>query len=278
MGLSLSFNISSPLAALAMSGFKGFNFQFPSGHTGPSVTFTPLKILGAEYKKNEPPAEAQVAFALGNIRFYLPQQMSINYNANYQETEMSNILRAFTDGENKSWGDRISEGAQRLMQAGIENGVGAVGDFTGVSGAKAALRQATNTAYNNHMEVMFQGMGFRQFQFDFKFFPQNPGEAAGIRSAINQFKYHMHPNFKAGTAESVFDVPSRFSINVSGGKGMYGAFQEAVLVDMTVNFHGSGVAAQFHDGMPAEIDLSLTFKETTYLTKEKLYPNPIFAP
>ena len=266
MALNLAAKIAAPLSKLFGSKFAAPNFQFPIGHNGPSITFTPQLNPNNSYVKNKP-ISGSLTFGLGNIRFYLPQQIEMQYTANYQETEMSNMLKAY---QSDNFADGLKEFAVRAGAAGAENAGTAIESFTGLSGLRASVYKRTGTAYNNHMEVMFQGVGFREFNFSFKFFPRNAGESAGVIGAINKLKYHMHPNFKAGTGQAIFDVPSVFSINISGDKGFYGGFCEAVLTGMNVNGSGSGVAAQFEDGSPAEIDLTLNFKETSYLTKERL--------
>jgi len=268
MSLQLSAMVAGPLTKLFGSKFKAPNFQFPAGHDGPSITFTPQLNPGSSYVKNTPIQDIGFVFGQGNIRFYLPQQIEMNYGANYQETDMSLILKNAFSGE----GDlekRIMNAGKAALTSGVKNAASAL---DGVSGSTfAAYGQfAAGVAFNNHMEVMFQGVNFREFNFSFKFFPRNHVESRGLKSAIDLFKYHMHPNFMAGSANAMFDVPSKFSINISGDNGFYGGFCEAVLVGMNINGSGSGVAAQFEDGSPAEIDLTLNFKETSYLTKERL--------
>jgi hypothetical protein len=258
--------VLGPLNKLFGSKFSAPNFQFPPGHQGPSIMFTPQMNTSVSFAKNLP-AAGGMTFGMGNLEFALPQQIEMSFGANYQETEMSNLLRAY-NGDSagataKEFGTRLATAAGDSALAGAEN-------FTGLSGLKASVYAKTNTAYNNHMEVMFQGMAFREFSFAFKFFPRDAGEADRLKGQINQLKYHMHPNFKEGFGGSIFDVPSKFSINIKGDSGFYGGFCEAVLVSMSINGSGSGVAAAHKDGMPAEIDVSLTFKETSYLTKERL--------
>ena len=161
---------------------------------------------------------------------------------------------------------------QALSNAGtsaFQNLASSAEGFTGLTGAQDAYNLANNQAVNNHMEVMFRGIGFRQFSFEFKFFPKNAGEMSGLRSVINMFKYHMHPSFKDPGTEAYFTPPSKFSINVSAGN-VYNGYTDAVLVDMNVNYSGSGVAAYHADGNPAEVDLTLQFKETKYLTRETI--------
>jgi hypothetical protein len=42
---------------------------------------------------------------------------------------------------------------------------------------------------------------------------------------------------------------------------------------MSNNYSGSGVAAYHDDGNPVEVDLTLQFKETKYLTQETIGGN-----
>lgn len=268
MGISISFGgLGGPLSALAGSIFGTSNKVFPADGTGPAITFTALLSPGVQYDPNTAAAGSLFSFSQGSCRLYLPQSMQTQFSANYEETQISTLLKPFMQ--------QGASGAAAIqsMNAGTSqvmgNAAGMVGGALGVAGAEAAVDISLNRAQNNHMEVMFKGMGFRTFTFEFKFFPRNAGEANDLKSIIDSFKYHMHPAFKEGTGEAYFTPPSKYSINVSAGS-LYGGYTEAVLTDVTVNYAGAGVAAVHSDQNPAEIDLSLSFKETKYLTKESL--------
>ena len=268
MGISISFGgFGGPLSALAGSIFGSSNKAFPPDGNGPAITFTALLSPGAQYDPNAAAVASLFSFSQGSTRLYLPQSMQTQFTANYEETQISTLLKPFLQQGMSGAASIEALNAAKSKLAG--NAAGIIGGALGVNGAEAATDIALNRAENNHMEVMFKGMGFRNFAFEFKFFPRNAGEMSTLKGIIDEFKYHMHPAFKQGTGEAYFTPPSKYSINVSGGS-LYGGYTEAVLTDVTVNYAGSGVAAVHSDNQPAEIDLSLSFKETKYLTKESL--------
>jgi hypothetical protein len=259
MPLRFSLTGTGPLQALFGSPFKVNNFQFPSDGSGTSISFT-AKKPGGNVAVGGGAAGLQVSFSSGGTtKLYLPQNLQVQYSANYQETEVSKIVANALDG---------GQTLDAAIAAGSNNLKGMVEEGTGLSGARAAYDYRNNQVYNNHMEVMFTGMGFRQFQFDFKFFPRTQAESDQINTIIKQFKYHMHPELKSD-AGSYFVPPSTYEIGINGkGAQYYNKYKESALIDMSVNYTGGGVAAQFDkSGAPVEIDLSLTFKELEYNTK-----------
>ena len=271
MGLSLSFNIGNPLALLGASMFSSGNSQFPPDASGPSITFTAMKEMGQAFAPNTPVSTNLMGFSQGSVRLYIPQTMQTQYSANYEESQISNILRPLMAAgtvNKASIGQALSAAGSSAMQ----NALAGAEAFTGLTGTQDAYNLANNQAVNNHMEVMFRGIAFRQFSFEFKFFPKNATEMSALKGCINTFKYHMHPAFKNAGSTSYFTPPSKFSINVSSGD-LYNGYTDAVLVDMSINYSGSGVAAYHDDGNPVEVDLTLQFKETKYLTQETIGGN-----
>lgn len=263
MGISISFGgLGGPLSALAGSLFGSSNSSFPPDASGPAITFTALLAPGVQYDPNAAAAGAMMSFSQGSVRLYLPQAMSSQFSAQYEETAISTLLKPFL----KQGSAGLAAASEAAKSGVISNVAKLAGDFVGIEGGQAASDIMQNQAKNNHMEVMFKGMGFRTFAFEFKFFPRNAREMGTLMGICNSFKYHMHPEFKEGTGEAYFTPPSKYSINVSGGS-LYGGYTDAVLTDVTINYAGAGVAALHSDMNPAEVDLSLSFKETRYLTK-----------
>jgi hypothetical protein len=267
MAISLSFNIPNPLAVLGASMFSSSNAQFPPDGNGPSITFTAMLEPGQSFAPNTPVSTNLMGFSQGSVRLYMPQSMQTQYSANYEESQISNILRPLlsTGVNTAAIGQAVSAAGSSAMQ----NALSGAEAFTGLTGTQDAYNIANNQAVNNHMEVMFRGIAFRQFSFEFKFFPKNSSEMSALKGCLNTFKYHMHPAFKNAGSEAYFTPPSKFSINVSAGDA-YNGYVDAVLVDMSVNYSGAGVAAYHSDGNPVEVDVTLQFKETKYLTKETI--------
>jgi hypothetical protein len=262
MALRFSLTGGGPLAALFSSPFKISNTEFPSDGSGTSISFTAKKNAGSVAVGGG--GGISISFSSGGTtKLYLPQNLTTQYTANYQETEVSKIVANLLDSgvSGDSW-DAVKSAAANQVKGLVEEG-------TGLSGARAAYDYRNNQVYNNHMEVMFTGMSFRQFQFDFKFFPRSQAESDQINGIIKGFKFHMHPELKPDTAGAYFIPPSTYEISITGpGAQYYNAYKESALIDMNVNYTGGGVAAQFKSGAPTEIDLSLTFKELEYNTKD----------
>jgi hypothetical protein len=265
--MALSFQVSGPLGSLSINPLAAFGLSFPSDGVGTSVSFTALDKNGTLKASKGAVTEAGSGYKmLGTCNLFLPQNMETQFTANYEETEMSQILR------NGIENGIMSEGTGNAVISGaVDNAINAAGEFTGLAGAGAAAAIERGKVRNNHMEVMFRGMAFRQFSFNWKFFPRNSGEVGQIRSAINFFKVNMHPEFENGEDKVYFLPPPVFNISVRNGSGFYGGYKDSALIDMSVNFTGGGQATEFTNGAPTEIDLSLTFKELEYNTRDDVF-------
>jgi hypothetical protein len=121
--------------------------------------------------------------------------------------------------------------------------------------------------------LLFKGVNFRRFQFDFQMMARNAGEAESIRQIIKAFKYGMHPGGGAsGGADggAVWTYPHFFEIYLCTPTRKYMFnIMNAALEEMDVDYGGSGVASFFREnGAPVDIRLSLQFKELFVLTKD----------
>ena len=91
-----------------------------------------------------------------------------------------------------------------------------------------------------------------------------------FRSIIQAFKYHMHPEYKDAN-NFLFLYPSEFDIVYyhDGKENMkIHRHTSCVLSDLTVNYTPNGVFNTFPDGMPTQINISMTFQELAMPTKE----------
>jgi len=85
----------------------------------------------------------------------------------------------------------------------------------------------------------------------------------------------MHPEFKDAN-NFLYIYPSEFDIFYynNGQENMnVNRHTSCVLTDMVVNYSPNGQFTAFANGMPTQINLTLTFKELATLTKEKIQDN-----
>ena len=141
-----------------------------------------------------------------------------------------------------------------------------------VGGVDTALQGALSrngVALNSHMAVLFDNVGFRTFQFNYKFTPRNQQESNELQRLISTFKYAMYPSLPDKN-RYLFQYPDEFEIEFAPSINTHlFKFKRCVLKDMSVNYNGDGVPRFFDEtGAPVVVDISLTFLETEIMTKE----------
>jgi len=146
-----------------------------------------------------------------SIALYMPPQVSVSYNANYAETEITRRAEALVGagtgavaiaeklyggqlGAAKSLaGDVLTKGVDAAIDGGIQAVIGAANALTpGLSQLVALERGKIITP---RMEVMFEGIGRRSFEFTFIMIPKSASESQKIREIVKLFKVHMSPEY-----------------------------------------------------------------------------------
>lgn len=155
---------------------------------------------------------------------------------------------------------KMMGGGTGALIAGVVGGVPEA--FTG------AMSQA-GMAVNPHMAVIFEGVGFREYKFDYKFVAKNQAESDQLREIIYTIKRYMHPSLGN---KLVFKYPEEFEIEFSDAVAPY-LFkpQRCVMKSFDVNYNGEGMPVWFEDtNAPVSITLSMSFQETKITTKETI--------
>jgi hypothetical protein len=203
------------------------------------------------------------------IALHIPHNLSTRYSANYEAEDTSAFQMAAVGG---------TEVVKALATLGTNSNLtGSVGSIlTNLSLSKgpegAALSAASGLAANPKKENLFKAIDFRTFSFDYSFFPRNPAEAQNIREIIKMFKLHMHPEYKDSNG-FLFIYPSEFDIfYYNNGKENLNLHRHTscVLTEMNVNYAPNNMFNSFSNGMPTQINVSLTFKELSILTKKEM--------
>lgn len=215
-------------------------------------------------RANRPQKRLKTAIAL-----HVPNQLSIRYGMQWSEDDTSLLAMAAAGGEE----------VIKAVQSGGKNsdvkGVGAdiIANLTLSKGPNAGANSAAlGLAANPKKEQVFKGVDFRTFAFDYQFYPRDSGEAKNVLKIINEFKYHMHPEFK-DTNNFLYIYPSEFDIfYYQGGQENLNLHRHTscVLTEMNVNYTPNGTFTTFADGMPTQINVTMNFRELALLTKDKV--------
>lgn len=203
------------------------------------------------------------------ITLHVETPPSYNYGINYQNPDLGTLAGALSGGAssvdtlNRGVLNKEVAGAAAINLASIPNIIGGtkVADLIGVS-----ARVKTNP----FTETLFQSVDYRTFNFRYRFLPNNPSETRNAQNIIRLFKEHMHPTL---SDNSIFYIyPSEFEIMYyfKGEENTYlHRISRCALTDMSIDYGGAQYAT-FEDGAPAEINMTLKFRELELLDRRRI--------
>jgi hypothetical protein len=179
-----------------------------------------------------------------------------------REGKMDTSLNTVSS-DNYGWAVSLAAEAAR-RGAELANKAGAqLGDLGTI------VKGAAGVATNPNILVMFQGLSRRNFQFQFVFIPSNEKESRNIRNIIKTFRFHSSPELLYGTSR-FYLAPSTFDIEVfHKGKTNKNIpkFKTCALTNCEVNYSPRGWST-YVDGMPAVVEMTLTFSEIEQVTRQ----------
>lgn len=201
------------------------------------------------------------------IALHVPNQLSTRYGVQWSEEDTFALSAAVSGGNEIK--KAIDSGGKSSNVKGVAGDI--ISNLALSRGPNAgALSAATGLAANPKKDQVFKGVDFRNFQFEYQFFPRDENEASNVLEIIKQFKYHMHPEFKDSNS-FLYVYPSEFDIvYYTGGKENenINRLTSCVLTEMNVNYTPNGNFTTFANGMPTQINVTLSFRELALLSKE----------
>jgi hypothetical protein len=274
------------------SGVKGlFNNGLPSLSTQAVIDNSIKKITDKGFGFLRKTSRTTDAIAL-----YMPDTLQFDYTQSYANMrpgdEVFGQLAAAAPGLVDSFkkGGGGAKGATEAAIAAAKSGAGrlfaeqVLGSVTGApQTARLGLFGATGKVLNPMLEMLYSAPDFRSFQFDFLFYPRSEAEGEEVQKLIERLRYHQAPDLSlndSGQNDGLLIPPSEFEISFYyGGSENPNIPQigQCVLERIQVNYAPSGFSAYEvpgenkptlgRTGMPVAIQMTLNFKEITYLTK-----------
>lgn len=213
------------------------------------------------------------------IALHVPNNLNIRYSTQWQDvdtflasaigsagSDVGKVFDAISKGETSgAWDNTTATGRNLGAIAGniALSNTGQLGD---------AVQVATGIAPNPKKEQMFKNVNFREFTFEYTFSPRSKTEARAVQQIIQEFKLHMHPEFK-DDGGFLYIYPSEFDIayyhNGIENPTLH-KHTSCVLRDMQINYTPNGAYNTFDGGMSTQINVSLSFLEIAILTKKEI--------
>ena len=183
-------------------------------------------------------------FDVGTVALYMTDNMEISFDTNYTETSALEMA-----GE-----------AVKAIQSVAESNI------------TKFLLQKQGLAVNPNQQLLFESIPLRTFSLAFTFTPYTKQEADTVTQIVNTFKKNSRPVATTGAGGMLFIPPSVFYIDFRFGGSVnknIGKVGKCVLESVGVNYTPNGFSTH-KDGSPVQTQLTLGFKETTYVTANQI--------
>jgi len=218
------------------------------------------------------------------IALYMPDTLNYDYQQGFDTPSIGGELlgqiatagKAAAEQLEKDGGSSTTKaaGAAILTKIG-QVGAQAVGGKTGGLGFTAVTGKVSNPM----LELVYTAPQFREFNFEFTFYPRDEREALEAQRIIERLKFHQAPELADLSLYLI--PPSEFDIKFyyagAENPNIPPIAESCVLQSMQVNYAPNGFSAYEvpgenkpalgRTGMPVAIQLTLSFKETTFFTK-----------
>ena len=222
------------------------------------------------------------------VALYIPDTVNVSYSSQYEDLSLSRALG--TPYFLAQAGASAYDAYKNMTNFNAENIINAIGNNPyareligrslgsikglGVEGDSVSklLNRSIGQALNPQLQVLFQGIDFRRFQFDFTMTPNNAQDAISIKEIIKTFKLASAPEVQSDSAGLFFKVPDKVKVafynNGIENQSVH-KIGECVIENVTVDYAPMGWST-YKDGAPVQTKLTLQLKEVQIIDKTKI--------
>jgi len=146
-----------------------------------------------------------------------------------------------------------------------------LGKFGSSLSAEDVASASLGELSNPYLTMVFRGVDFRKFSFQFKFTPFHPNDAQMIFNIIQSFRKNSLPTHSAQSA--FLGYPSECEIQYlwQGTPNTWlNRFKRSVCTKVDVNYTAQGMWAAMRDGFPASIIMNVDFTELDIVTADDI--------
>ena len=207
--------------------------------------------------------------SLGRVRLPIQGGIADGNAVGWGEDKMNaldlfkiNVAKQTITGGFVEGGQTTQDAASKLAKDASMEKKSIAGAITQAVTGKNALARAEGAINNENMELLFQNVTLRTFNFTFKMSAREPAEAKEIVNIIRFFKQGMAA--KRTKNEYFLKSPNTFEIKyLHDGKDHPGInkIKECALQMCNVNYTPDGFYSAHYDGYLVTYDVSMQFQE-----------------
>lgn len=268
-------SVSSTLSTLGTefaSGVEEAFSDFTSGADQETVQVAGETDFEATVSSSSGRLARATSRPMDTASIYLPGGIQFTDQINYSDVGFAGI-RNLSDASAFSSVSKIN--LLRKLGGLVDKAASFVGQESLNTGQ--AISAELGVVVNPRKEQMFQGVSFRSFDFKFNLFPRTKKEAETAANLIKMFRFHAYPELSANGAflnfPSEFDIKFRsfdftdpenpFPYDNKNLPKLHRCFLEKI----DTNYTPDEIYRSFADGSPIRVEISLSFKESQYVTR-----------
>lgn len=256
-------NPSPPTGVAYSDTTQGTPPTYPS--TGPATPW--VQKLGMSEQKE-------------HILLPMPNTFAVNSVITYDVDDPGELSKFIDSARNIGIGlakDKLREYANKK----ISNSVNGIKKFVTGDDGKTTEKDITRLEKmfaNPRTEVMFSGIGFREFSFRYMLSPKNEEESTMINNIIKVLRYYSTPELTSG--KLFFILPGEFYIKFMMFNKTTSKYDinpnipkiaTTVLTNVVVNYNSTGnIWSTLPNGAPVMAELALTFKEIERIDRTRI--------
>ena len=215
-----------------------------------------------------------------SIALHMPPTVQTSYQSNWAVTELG-LAGAVVDawkstgdlGEFSTYKDIFNIGKEVLPEVLTMTGVKVLDTLT-PGKTKEAYTWSNQMVENPYVEVLFEGVSNRTFNFSFKFIPRSRAEQETIKEIIETLKFHRAPEKKLARANLYWAYPSTFDITFLKKDGQENEWlfkiSTCALTDLNIQYGSDSHFAAFEDGSAFSTTISLSLTELEVIDKNRI--------
>ena len=220
----------------------------------------------------------------------IPGNIQDNNGAQWGENKLNDFSAAITKGignmiNSDTVGDALKSPVKDVQSLFKDQGSGGsdVANYAKMVAATTAanalganvtlgglLSRSSGQVVNQNLEMVFNGVTIRSFNFGFDLTPRSKSEAGIVKRIIKTLKIHSAAKLN-NDGMGFLNAPDIFRIGYYKGGSPHpflNRFKTCALTNMSTNYTGSGTYATYEDGTPVHMKLDMSFKELNPIYRE----------
>jgi len=211
------------------------------------------------------------------IGLYMPPAVNVSYTMDYAAAEVG-VMGEALYGLFKDYqaggisGIDINKAAGTIGTGITKMGLGMIDKA--IPGAKDLFAIESGTIITPRTEMMFRGIGRREFSFTFIFIPKSREESNTVKAIVQEFKVGMTPTFKKSGSVREMTIPDVFSIqymHINKDNSYLNKIGKCYLKSMNVTYGGDKFITYDDDGdgpPPQRTTIALSFQEIEIIDRD----------